>query len=139
MTLLVENLNDIEDEALLERYKAARKTTADAKAEEGRIEHQIFRRMEERGANGIPSDRYKCALKLTHTYSSEILVPLIEIFSTSDLATCYTPEHQETVDVAAKWDVRKALPMAKSYGDRALSIVERAKVERSRSVDFGEK
>ena len=139
MTLIKELISSLNDEALLQSLEDANFALEQAKATKGRIEQEIFQRIEENGATGIPSEEFKCNLKLKHDYTPEMLVPLIEIFSTSDLATCYTPKHKETVDVAAKWDVRKALPIAKIHGEKALKIIEQAKVEKSRKLDFGEK
>ena len=139
MTLTTETLTDLNDEALLEALGDINIALEHVKSEKGHIEQEIFQRIEQRGATGIPSELYRCNIKVTHSYTPEVLVPLIEIFSTSDLATCYTPKHKETVDVAAKWDVRKALPIAKIHGEKALKIIEQAKVESRRSLEFGEK
>ena len=125
------------DEKLLDSLATANRVIAQGQSAKGHCEQELFRRMEQRGATGIPSDRYKCNLILKYDYPTYGLIPLIEVFSTQELATCWTPEHDEPVP--QKFNMTKVKPIAKLYGDRALSIVEQAKVEKSRSLDFGEK
>ena len=130
-------LHVLTDEDLLNELSRANVDLDKAKARKGRIEQELFSRMEQRGATGIPSDRYKCDIKVTYTYTPEVLVALKEMFYDQELATCWTPEHDEPVP--EKWNITKARPIAKRHGDKALSIIEQAKVEKSRSLDFGEK
>ena len=103
----------------------------------GRLEQEIWRRMEERGAIAIPDETWVCEAKTRTTYLPIPLTPLKEILSEADLETCYTPAHMEMIP--DRWDGRKVLPLARRYGDVALGIVEKAKLTERAGLKFEKK
>ena len=56
-----------------------------------------------------------------------IIVAVKEQLSEENLAKCYTPAHQETIDVPEKWSLVQLNALARRYGVVAR-IVERARV-----------
>ena len=132
-------MNNYPDAELLETYAETVKWLQETKDYLGRLEQEIWRRMEERQATAIPDRTWTCEAKTRNTYPAMSLAPLKEVFDTTDLADCYTPAHQEVVDVPEKWDVRQVVPLARRYGAQALAIVERAKVTERAGLQFHRK
>ena len=133
------DITDISAECLLRLYETADQQLEQAKRTAGLIEQEIFRRADEQGATGIPSDVYECSIKVTNTYDPSLLVPLKEVFTDSELKACYVPAHQETIDVAEKWNATQAWKAARKHGDKALALLERAKTPRGRKLEFRRK
>ena len=127
------------DHALLEQYAQALKRLQDTREYLGRLEQEIWRRMEERQATAIPNDTWVCEAKTRNTYPAASLTPLKEVFNADDLAACYTPAHQEVVDVPEKWNAHKVIPLARRYGAEALTIVEQAKMTERTGLKFHRK
>ena len=95
-----------------------------------RAEQELYRRMELRGATGIPSNEFECVLEPRYDYDQGRLAALKEVFVEADLAKCLTPEHLTNPElVPDRWDLRKTLPTAKRYGDEALDIVGAATIQ----------
>ena len=132
-------MNEILDAELLETYAETVKWLQEIRDYLGQLEQEIWRRMEERQATAIPDRTWTCEAKTRNTYPAMSLTPLKEVFDTTDLADCYTPAHQEVVDVPEKWDVRKVVPLARRYGAQALAIVERAKITERSGLKFDRK
>lgn len=103
------------------------------------LEQEALDRMERNGATAIPSEKYICELQRKDTYDQAGFTPLLEVFNESDLGEVYTPEHQETITVAPKWNTVKLIAKARRYGDKALAVVERAKIPGRPSLKFQEK
>jgi hypothetical protein len=127
---------NISDDDLLYRYEITQRQLKTMQDTLGRLEQEIFHRMEERGSVGIPSDDYTCELKTTNSYDYERLASLKEILNATDLGTCWTPSYQKVVVEPEKWDIRKLVPVAKRYGDRAVGVVEQARSVSSRRLKF---
>jgi hypothetical protein len=127
------------DDILLNMYDDALAALAAAREQVGKLEQEILRRADERGATGLPSDIYTCKINTTHTYDPSVLVQLKELLSTDELAQCWVMEHKEWITMPEKWDVRKLLPIARVHGDEALGIVEQAKIPERRRLEFKRK
>jgi hypothetical protein len=130
---------EVPDEELLEQYARADETFRRAQVTLDVLEMELMKRMEARGATGIPSAIFNCELQTTYSYDPSVLTPLKEMFLDTDLKACYIPEHPETVTVTEKWDARKVIPLAKRHSQAAQNIVERAKVVSRRKVVFERK
>ena len=100
----------------------------------GRLEIEMWKRMEDRGATGIPSDEFVCEQETKNTYIQELLFPLKEVFSTAELMKCLIPAHQEIVP--EKWNTNKVIALAKRYGTDAQRIVEQARTPQRPKLKF---
>ena len=94
----------------------------------GLLEFEMHKRMTDRGSTGIQTERYTASAVPSVSYDQQRLLPLIEVFTDADLEKCYTPEHQETTRVAPRFNMVKAIPLAKRYGAEALKLIEAAKI-----------
>lgn len=103
------------------------------------LQQEIIRRCTERKANGIPSERFDCAVTRPSSYSQVAFTPLLEIFNPGDVAACYEKAHTEEVLVAAKWKTPTVIATAKRYGEQALKIVEGARIPGQPEVAFKQK
>lgn len=92
--------------------------------------------MQERHATAIPSEAFDCTLETKDTYSQLMFTPLKEIFLDGDLAKCLTPAHEERTTVPDKWDTQQVKAAAKKYGDKALAIVENARIPGAPRLKF---
>jgi len=117
----------IGDEVLLESYHAGKVAMESIITSLQGLEAEMHRRMRDRGATSIPSESWRCEIQTSAVYYDERLVPLLEILNEPDLATCYTPAHQETVDIPAKWHMTKVKALARRYGDQATAVVDGAR------------
>jgi hypothetical protein len=81
----------------------------------GHLEHEVYQRIEERGAKAIPSEAY--------------IGPLKEVFNEADLRRCLTPAHSERVEIQDKWATTTVKSLAVKYGAEALRIVDHARME----------
>ena len=131
------------DMELLEALETAKVGLADYQALCGRLEQQVFQRMDASGATSIPNANadgekvYICEKEETYGYSPDEFSPLKEIFNTADLLKCFTFEHQEMVTIEAKWKAAGTIKkVAKEYGTKALDIVERARFLKGTSLKF---
>lgn len=131
-----EILAAMSDGELLEDYHWALEAAERARRNAGLREQEIMRRMRDRGAAGIPDAAYDCRITTTTNYDRTRFAPLKEILQPDDLAACYTPEHQETISVAEKWDLRKLVPQAKRYGREALNVLGDAEIEPTVKLTF---
>lgn len=127
---------EVSDATLLGTYSSVLLDLERAQADVGKLRQEIEARMTEREAVGIPSDKYVCELIPTNTYAQERFTPLLEVFYETDLASCYTGEHEEVVTVPAKWDTQKVKAAAKRYGREALDIVEHTKIPGTPRLKF---
>ena len=93
------------------------------------LEKEIQVRMMDRGATSIPSERFQCELVSDTSYDRTRFTPLKEILNELDLASCWTPATQVLQTVPESWNTAKVKAMARKYGDAALAVVERARVE----------
>jgi hypothetical protein len=104
------------------------------------IEHELQRRMEERGAKEIHHEVWTCVLKTpTPDYDvGKLRGKLGEVIPPAVYAKGFTEAHDKTVHVEAGFDMRVVKGWASAYGDAVREIVEdamlpkppRVKVER---------
>ena len=95
----------------------------------GHLEHEVYQRIEERGAKAIPSEAYICELETNAKYDQPSFGPLKEVFNEADLKRCLTPAHTEEVEVKDKWTTATVKSLAAKYGAEALRIFESARME----------
>ena len=95
----------------------------------GHLEHEVYQRIEERGAKAIPSEAYICELETNAKYDQPSFGPLKEVFNEADLKRCLTPAHTEEVEVKDKWTTATVKSLAAKYGAEALRIFENARME----------
>ena len=95
----------------------------------GHLEHEVYQRIEERGAKAIPSEAYICELETNNAYDQLSFGPLKEVFNEADLRRCLTPAHSERVEVQDKWATTTVKSLAAKYGAEALRIFENARME----------
>jgi hypothetical protein len=129
-------LSELGDLEFLVTMDNISKTLAGLKETLGHMEHEAYRRMEERGATAIPSEDYICELALKTSYDQIGFTPLKEVFNESDLERCLTPAHTEAVEVPDKWATATVKSLATKYGADALRIVDRAKFEDRGKLTF---
>ena len=95
----------------------------------GHLEHEVYQRIEERGAKAIPSEAYVCEINVKNDYDQLAFTPLKEVFNEADLRRCLTPAHAERVEVQDKWATTTVKSLATKYGAEALRIVDHARME----------
>ena len=95
----------------------------------GHLEHEVYQRIEERGAKAIPSEAYICELETNAKYDQPSFGPLKEVFNEADLKRCLTPAHTEEIEVKDKWATTTVKSLATKYGAEALRIFENARME----------
>ena len=102
----------------------------------GRLEFEVYRRMEERGATAIPSEAYICEINIKKDYDQFAFTPLKEIFHEADLKDCLIEAHTKEVEVPDKWATVTVKRLAAEYGTEALRIVENARTETRGKLTF---
>jgi hypothetical protein len=116
-----------ETEALVGAWVEASKEAAEWRERVGRIEWELTRMMQADGATALSHPDYDVVLKYRPTYDPAKLAGLRELVPESELGRAFTPEHTETVTVAARWDMRKALTL-KKFGADVVAVLEGARV-----------
>ena len=124
------------DQTLLSAYAAHLNNIRLSQAESGHIQQELIRRMSERQATSIPSESFICELTVKDTYDQVSFGPLKEILKEVDLATCYTPAHEETVQVPDRWQTVRVKALARRYGAEAQEVVDRARIPGAPSLSF---
>ena len=125
-TLDLRTPSELNDEELLLDYEHQLALQATVTERAGRLEWEIRKRTEARGAQAIPSNDFICELKTRNTYDSLAFTPLKEILQESDLNICLTPAHQETVTIPDKWNATKVKTMARHHGDAVQQVLNQA-------------
>lgn len=133
------NIADYSDEALLNRYANYLESKEFITSELGHIEQEMLRRMTERKATAISSNMYDCLLEVKDMFSQPAFSPLKEIFQEADLVKCFTPAHEETVQIPDKWLTQQVKAAARRYGAEALDIVARARIPGAPRLRFQRK
>ena len=123
------------DDELLDAYAAACTELQAQKTKAGRLEQEILRRMEERGARAIPSNTYACEGTQDNTYDQASLTPLKEVLNEADLTTVLTTGYQKVVWVPEKWATQKVLALARRLPE-VQAIVDRARIEGRLKLKF---
>ena len=91
------------------------------------LERRVIEVMEADGATEAHVEAGTVVLSRPVTYDYSILAHLREITAPTDLADCYTPEHDETTRKPEKWDMTKAKKLAK-LGNSHRGILDDAKI-----------
>lgn len=125
------------DSDLLEAYDRELQLRRAVQERIGRIEQEIYHRLEARHALAIPSDAFTCELVQNWGYDQSRFVALKELLTEVDLAECWAPEHEETVRVPERWNTVKVKALARRYGEKALTIVEDARIPEKPRLKFG--
>jgi|TARA_Y100000310_G_scaffold343146_1_gene449433 hypothetical protein len=115
-----------ENRYLAEAHYSLNKTIADLKQKCGRIEMELRQRMESLGATQLAAEGYEIIDEGKKVYDFNRLVALREILPDSVISEAFTPAHEETIDVADKWDMRKVQHWPKKYGHDVADIVGRS-------------
>ncbi len=118
---------DADSGTLLTSWRAATISIARMSEGLGRIEYELIRRMEADGATEIPHWKFDVKLSRSSSWDYSRLHGLRELVPEKELAKAFTPEHEETVVVRAKWDMRKALTF-KEFGREVATILEAARL-----------
>jgi hypothetical protein len=93
------------------------------------IERQIEVELHLKGASRAESDNWEAEFKAPIEWDKESLRPLLEMELPQDkLAKAFTPAHQETVDVPAKWDLRFVKTLA-AFSSHAKRVIEAAQYQ----------
>ena len=140
---IISDCQQLSDDALLNSYATVKQAAQDVADRRGRIEQEIWRRLRQAESEGaqvgsIPSAQYICEDATRPTYDQAALVPLRDLLTQPDLAACFTPEHQETMTVPDKWDMRKVLPLARRSAE-VQHVVNRATIPGTPKLRFEER
>ena len=125
------------DAALLKLYEQIRERSEALNSQRHHLQGLLIQRMEARGATSIPSEEYKCELEPRVEYLQIDFTPLKEIFSERELATCFHPKYEELITYPEHWDTNKVKALAKKHGDKAMAIVEQARLVGTPRLKFG--
>ena len=129
-------ISGLDDARLLDAYDRALTMKKHWFDEAGRLVMEIRHRIEAREGSIIPSDTYQCELQSQREYDQTAFTPLKEVFNESDLASCLTLAHEETVTVADKWQTTKVKSLARKYGADAQRIFDKAVIEKPPRLSF---
>ena len=133
------NYEELTDQSLLHAYADELDSIKMSQAESGRIQQELIRRMAERQATSIPSEKFICELKQVNSYDQASLTPLLEIFNKPELSSCYQPAYEEMVTVPAKWRIQQVIAAARRRGIEAQEVVDRARIPGAPSLSFKER
>jgi len=94
------------------------------------LESEIIASMQRDGATEWVDGPHTAKLKQSRSYVQDKLTPILEIVPEDDLvaAKAYTPEHEETILIKAKWDLRKTMPFAKR-GKAIQDVIDDASIK----------
>lgn len=122
---------ELDDAKLLQSYNGALESVR-------LLRQEIEGRIKERGAVAIPSDTFLCEMPVRNTYTPESFVPLKELLSPADLATCWKATWLETtvIEHPETWDTVKVLALGRRYGGEAQRVIEGARLEGRGSLTF---
>jgi len=121
-----EDMTDDEYAAmLLIEYEDAVRVAKEAYENRDKLKYLIFKYMDERGANGIPSDIFECARSNSYTYprKGQSWLPFFDIFSPDDLKKCYTPP----VHGSGTWNTAQVKKFSDRYGTVATEVLEQSR------------
>ena len=135
MTTLQELTRRLTDDELLKIFDTTSTALEQVQANAGRLEQEILRRMEERGARAIPSNTFVCEGVQDHTYDQASFTPLKEVLIEADLKTVLTPGYAEVVWVPDKWATKKVLELARKYPP-VKAVLDKARIEGRLKLKF---
>ena len=118
----------LSDHTLAEAIVAAQEALADLQRSIDEMRADVQRRITDAGGTMLDNDQFLIELKPGPvSLDVGIIIAVKEQLSAENLAKCYTPAHQETIDVPEKWSLVQLNALARRYGVVAR-IVERARV-----------
>jgi len=94
------------------------------------IEYELTRRMQQDGATEMVTAGHSATLKSSVSYDQTRLQAVMELVPEEDLvkAGAFTPEHEETTTVPARWNVTKLNPFARR-GREIREVIDAARME----------
>jgi len=107
---------------LVDLVAAAEVEAAAANEKLDRLKWNLKREMEQEGASESVSDTHKATLTASNSYDAGKLFAVLEVVPEQDLvdARAYTPAHEETRIVSARWNATKLKP----FGKRGAAVQE---------------
>jgi hypothetical protein len=116
---------DMDTEALVSAYAVITDSLVVTRETQLKMEYEIITRMQEDGATMLDHPMQDVELKVDTIYDRDKLHPLRELVPPEIVAKGFFPEHEETVTVKERWDMRRILTWRK-YGKAAKDIIEAA-------------
>jgi hypothetical protein len=115
----------MDTEALVEAYAITTDALVVTRETQLAMEYEIISRMQDDGATILDHPSYNVTLAVKTEYIREELHPLRELVSPEIVAKGFNAEHEETVMIQERWDMRQVLTWRK-YGQKAKDIIEAA-------------
>ena len=117
------------DEELADSIATTKHAIALFQEDQGRAERELSQRLQERGARELAHPTLEVKLDLgTPKYFLPTMHKVKEIISPEEWDKAFTPEHEETVLVEAKLDMKKARHWPKRFGKDVAAIFEEARL-----------
>lgn len=124
----VPNVEALDSPTLVREWAALQERLEADRDAQQRIEYVLIKRMEADGATALAHDEFDVKLGYgTGQWDPARLAALREIVPQSAIDEAFVPEHDETIHVSPKWDMRKAARFGK-YGKEAQEVLDRAKL-----------
>ena len=121
--------NNMEDGELVEQAWAIALTERDWREKRLRLEAELTRRLEARGAKEVFHPDLTCVLETpSPVYDTSKLRVLAELLDPDVLKTVCVPEHEDWVKIPEKWDGRVLRNLGRKYGDQVTEIIQGAKI-----------
>ena len=122
--------DEAESDTLLQRYANVMEQLDALSEARIDLESEIIHSMQRDGATEWVDGPHTAKLKQSRSYVQDKLTPILEIVPEDDLvaAKAYTPEHEETILIKAKWDLRKTMPFAKR-GKAIQDVIDDASIK----------
>ena len=95
----------------------------------GRMEQELTRRLEERGARELAHATLIVKLEYpSPTYDVAKLRPLAEIIPPEDYAKAFQPEHTKSVPMPARFDGKQLNALARKFGQPVQEVLDQARL-----------
>jgi hypothetical protein len=117
----------LDTQALISLIGNLRESIQIAKDEMERAEFELTTRMERDGATAVPHPEFDVRMESKPTYDHGKLAMLREFVPPDELTRGYTQEHEQTVTIAAKWDMRIVKSWSK-YGNEVKDAIKSAAI-----------
>ena len=127
MTTLITPVQDATDDDLIIQWAVSNEARRAHQEAMSRVEIELTRRMQERGATAILNPLFEVKLEVSFSLDAEVLRPLAELIPPDEWQRGYTEAHEETIQVAARADLRVVKGWTK-YGAQIAGLIEKARV-----------
>ena len=118
----------LDNDALIDLIARDRRVEAVAQESADRAEYALLTRMQADGATAIAHPKYEVELRRAQpTYDTGRLAALRELIPPDEVALGYTPEHEEVVVVAEKYDMRIVKGWTR-FGQAVRDVLEGAAI-----------